>query len=62
MKRAQALPKKYGMVSRAAYATMTADMAQEILKELTDLEFPKLIGFSIVFALFKVLCLFEHRF
>ena len=33
---------------------MTADDAQTILRELTELEFPKLMGFSIVFALFKV--------
>lgn len=32
---------------------MTADEAQSILQELTEIEFPKLIGFSIVFALLR---------
>ena len=33
---------------------MTTDDAQAILKDLTELEFPKFFGFSIIFALFKV--------
>ncbi|KAI9652223.1 MAG: hypothetical protein M1831_007132 [Alyxoria varia] len=41
------------MLDRPSMAKMTADEAQEILKELTELEFPKFMGFSIVFALFK---------
>lgn len=32
---------------------MTTSDAQAILKDLTELEFPKLFGFSIIFALFK---------
>ena len=32
---------------------MTTDQAQSVLKELVEIEFPKLMGFSIVFALFK---------
>ncbi|KAF6227091.1 hypothetical protein HO133_008532 [Letharia lupina] len=32
---------------------MTTDDAQAILKDLTELEFPKFFGFSIIFALFK---------
>ncbi|KAJ9657540.1 hypothetical protein H2201_008141 [Coniosporium apollinis] len=32
---------------------MTVDDAQAILKDLTELEFPKLMGFSVIFALFK---------
>ena len=28
-------------------------MEQDVLKELVEMEFPKLMGFSIVFALFK---------
>lgn len=42
------------MRHRRDYASMTADQAQMILKDLTELEFPKMMGFSIVFALFKV--------
>ena len=33
---------------------MTADDAQAILKTLAELEFPKLYGFSMVVALFRV--------
>lgn len=32
---------------------MTTDQAQSILKDLTELEFPKIFGFSVIFALFK---------
>ncbi|MCJ1362835.1 hypothetical protein MMC16_001941 [Acarospora aff. strigata] len=32
---------------------MTVDDVQAILKDLTELEFPKIMGFSIIFALFK---------
>ena len=32
---------------------MTTSDAQAILKDLTELEFPKFLGFSIIFALFK---------
>ena len=32
---------------------MTTDDAQSILKDLTELEFPKTFGFSVIFALFK---------
>lgn len=32
---------------------MTTNDAQAILKDLTELEFPKVFGFSIIFALFK---------
>jgi len=31
---------------------ITADEAQAILKEMTELEFPKLMEFSNIFALF----------
>ena len=33
---------------------MTVDEAHAILKDMTELEFPKFMGFSIIFALFKV--------
>ncbi|KAG7008344.1 hypothetical protein G7Y79_00006g019640 [Physcia stellaris] len=46
-------PLKHGLRDRASYARMTNDQAQAILKDLTELEFPKLFGFSIIFALFK---------
>lgn len=36
-----------------SYRKMTTSDAQAILKDLTELEFPKLFGFSIIFALFK---------
>jgi hypothetical protein len=32
---------------------MTTDDAQSILKDLTEMEFPKIMGLSIIFALFK---------
>ena len=52
--RAQQLPRKFQMTRRDTFKTMTADQAQDVLKYLTELEFPKFMGFSIVFALFKV--------
>lgn len=52
--RARSLPVRYQMTKRQDFKNMTADVAQAILKDLTELEFPKLMGFSIVFALFKV--------
>jgi hypothetical protein len=52
-RRANATPKRYNMESREAYAKMTADDAQAILKDLTELEFPKIMGLSIIFALFR---------
>lgn len=52
-KRARSLPKRYGLTTRASFARMTIEEAQAILKDLTELEFPKVFGFSIIFALFK---------
>jgi len=52
-RRATAIPLKHGIHSRADFATMTADQAQDILKDLVELEFPKLMGISLVFALFR---------
>ena len=48
------MPKRLGMKTRRDFSRLTADEAQTVLKDLTELEFPKLMGFSIVFALFKV--------
>ena len=52
-RRREAIRKKYGMLNRSDFARLTADQAQDILEELVEMEFPKLMGFSIVFALFK---------
>jgi len=52
-RRARSLYKRYGLSTRASFARMTIDEAQAILKDLTELEFPKIFGFSIIFALFK---------
>lgn len=52
-RRVDSLPKRYGLTTRASFASMTTDDAQTILKDLTELEFPKIFGFSIIFALFK---------
>lgn len=41
------------MLTRVDFAALTADQAQDVLKDLVEMEFPKLMGFSIVFALFK---------
>ena len=52
-RRARSIPKRYGLTTRPSFAGMTTDDAQAILKDLTELEFPKIFGFSIIFALFK---------
>ena len=52
--RARDLPRRHGLINRASYSRMTTDQAQSILKDLTELEFPKTFGFSVIFALFKV--------
>ena len=41
------------MLQRSSFASLSADQAQDVLKDLVEMEFPKLMGFSIVFALFK---------
>lgn len=51
--RAMYLPKKFNLSSRESFRRMTTDEAQSILKDLAELEFPKIFGFSIIFALFK---------
>ena len=52
--RAKGLEKRFSPAGRASFCRMTTNDAQAILKDLTELEFPKLFGFSIIFALFKV--------
>lgn len=52
--RARSLPKQFKLTTRESFSRMTVDDAQAILKDLTELEFPKLMGFSVIFALFKV--------
>lgn len=52
-RRAANLQSKYNLTTRSSFRTMSTDIAQLILKDLTELEFPKIFGFSIVFALFK---------
>jgi hypothetical protein len=41
------------MLDPLDYPKLSADQAQDVLKDLVEMEFPKLMGFSIVFALFK---------
>ena len=53
-RRAKSLERKFSPAGRASFCHMTTTDAQAILKDLTELEFPKLFGFSIIFALFKV--------
>lgn len=52
-RRREAIKTKHAMHCRQDFSTLTADQAQDILKDLVEMEFPKLMGFSIVFALFK---------
>lgn len=52
-RRVEAIKSKHGMLSRSHFAALSADQAQDVLQELVEMEFPKLMGFSIVFALFK---------
>lgn len=51
--RALYLPKKFNLLSRESFRRMTTDEAQSILKDLTELEFPKTFSVSIGFALYK---------
>ena len=52
--RARSLERRYAPAGRASFANLSNDQAQAILRTLTELEFPKIFGFSIIFALFKV--------
>lgn len=53
-RRRDAMAKKYGYISRQSMANMTTTEAQEIVKYMSELEFPKIFVSSIEFALFKV--------
>ncbi len=52
-RRARSLERRFTPGGRASFGRMTTSDAQAILKDLTELEFPKFFGFSIIFALFK---------
>lgn len=52
-RRVNAIKRKHGMLDPSNYHRLTADQAQNVLQDLVEMEFPKLMGFSIVFALFK---------
>ena len=52
--RARTLPTRFGLTDRKSFSRMTVDQAQAILRDLTELEFPKFMGFSIIFTIFKV--------
>lgn len=52
-RRARNLERRFSPAGRASFCRMTTTDAQAILKDLTELEFPKLFSFSIIFALFK---------
>ena len=52
--RAKSLERKYAPAGKESFRNMTVDDAQAILKTLAELEFPKLYGFSMVVALFRV--------
>ena len=52
-RRAKSLERRFSPAGRVSFCRMTTNDAQAILKDLTELEFPKFFGFSIIFALFK---------
>jgi hypothetical protein len=52
-RRVRSLQKRFGLTSGASFARMTTIDAQATLRDLTELEFPTVFGFSIIFALFK---------
>jgi hypothetical protein len=52
-RRAYSTPRRYNMESRESFHKMTTDEAHAILKDLTEMEFPRTMGLSIIFALFK---------
>ena len=53
-RRAQGLKARYAPAGRESFRHMTGDDAQAILKTLAELEFPKIYGFSMVVAQFRV--------
>ena len=52
--RANRLQKQYAPAGRESFRHMSTENAQAILKTLAELEIPKLYGFSMVVALFRV--------
>ena len=52
-RRARNLEASYAPCGRSSFRQMSTNDAQAILKDLTELEFPRFFGFSIIFALFK---------
>ena len=53
-RRRDGMVKKYGYYDRASMANMTTTEAQEIIKTLSELEWPTVFVTSVEFALFKV--------
>ena len=53
-RRRDGMVKKYGYHDRASMSKMTTTEAQEIIKTLTELEWPTVFVTSVEFALFKV--------
>ena len=53
-RRRERIQARYTPDGRASFSKLTNNQAQAIIKDLTELEFPKFFGFSIIFALFKV--------
>lgn len=52
-RRARLLERWYSPAGRSSFRHLTTNDTQTILKDLTELEFPKFFGFSIIFALLK---------
>jgi hypothetical protein len=50
----EAMRKRYGYPDRASLAKMTTEIAQKIIAEVMQYEFPSLGKQSLEFALFKV--------
>ena len=48
------MAKKYGYTTRDSMAKMTTTEAHEIIRYMSELEFPKVFVTSVEFALFKV--------
>ena len=49
----ESIKRKHDMLDPRNNSKLTADQAQDVLQELVEMESPKLMGFSIVFALFQ---------
>ena len=53
-RRVNGLQRRFAPNGRKDFANLSNNDAHLILKNLTELEFPKFFGFSVIFALFKV--------